>query len=78
MPKRHMWDTVSMLQCPDCATLCVVRLVLLSSDGRLVYITACAYCADHASIRCFKDVSHRTFREAHLNGLPIINYASAG
>ena len=78
MRQKLSWDTVSCLQCPDCATPCVVRLVLLSSDGRIVYVTACAYCADHASIRCFKDVSQRTFMEARANGLPVIRYASTG
>jgi hypothetical protein len=78
MLKRVVWDTVSMLQCPDCSTLCEVRLVLLTTDRRMVYITACAFCADHSSIRCFKDVPGRVYNEAALLGLPVVGYVSAG
>jgi Pyruvate/2-oxoacid:ferredoxin oxidoreductase delta subunit len=78
MSQKDTWDTISCLHCPDCLTPCPVRLVLLSGDGRLVYITTCGHCADHASVRCFKEVPFETFREAHRYGLPIVNYVQSG
>jgi hypothetical protein len=67
---------VTGLLCPDCDTVCLVRLVLLTADGRIVLISACPQCADKASIRCYKQLDSRTFREAHLLGLPIVNYGA--
>lgn len=62
------------LECPDCGTCCPVRLTLLTSDGRIVYLTACPRCADRVTIRCYKSIPARVFAEAASMGLPVVDY----
>lgn len=62
------------LACPDCGTCCRVAFALLTSDGRIVELAACARCADGITVKCYKGVGRATFAEAASRGLPIVDY----
>ena len=65
---------IMALECPDCRTVCQVRLTLLTKDGRIVHLTTCSECADGATIRRFESIEHRDYMNAGLAGLPIIGF----
>ena len=62
------------ISCCDCDTVCTIRLVLLTTKGEAVYLTACPTCADKKTLRVFHKLDHKVFIEASLRGMPIVEY----
>ena len=69
-------DSIIGLECPDCRGSCPVRLVMLTADGRIVYLAACPLCADGVTVRCYKVISPKVYAFAKNHGLPVIQYGS--
>ena len=69
-----MTDCPIGLECPDCGTCCPVRLTLLTSDGRIVELAACATCADGVTVKCYKTLTPKAYADAVRRGLPIVDY----
>lgn len=62
------------LECPDCKTVCAINIVLLTTCGRIVYLTACPRCADRITIKAYHPINSATFNEAVRWGLPVVDY----
>jgi hypothetical protein len=67
-------DSLIGLECPSCKEVCPVRLVLLTVDGRIVYLSACPRCADGVTVRCYKVIMPKVYAFALNNGLPVVEY----
>ena len=71
-----MTDCPIGLECPDCRTCCPVRLTLLTSDGGIVELAACAKCDDGITVKCYKTLTPKAYAWAKSHGLPVIGYGS--
>jgi hypothetical protein len=71
-----MTDTLLALECCDCGQACRIALTLLTSDGRIVELAACAKCADGVTLKCYKTLRKDVYAWAKSHGLPVIRYGS--
>lgn len=65
------------LECCDCQTLCPIKFCLLTTRDRIVYVTVCPACNDHATLRKFVELDHNVWIEAEKSGVPVIQYQRA-
>ena len=67
----------ALCACPDCKTLLVLRMTVLTDKGVASHITTCPRCNDGITIRFNVKLTADEFKEFYMAGVPVMHYGAA-